>query len=240
MRRLVWICLLGLAGCVSDLELGEERYRAGDLHGALEIWSDAGEPGAAERLAEVRAELEERVRGHVASARALESEGRLAESILEYRLALALRPDDRETLQHVQELARRLVSTKEALLASYQEVRAAGDLVAARAALAKLRVLDPFEPRFETEERRLQAAIAEQRRRRRARIREEQAARVGALVEAGRAAFRDEQLETALDLWRRALLIDPENERVQAYVARAERQLEALQRLRATPGESGT
>ena len=43
----------------------------------------------------------------------------------------------------------------------------------------------------------------------------------------------DEKLETALELWRRALLIDPENERIQAYIARAERQLETLEQLRA-------
>ena len=55
------------------------------------------------------------------------------------------------------------------------------------------------------------------------------------LIEAGRVAFGDDRLEAALSLWRRALLIDPENERIQAYIARAERQLENLERLRAEP-----
>jgi tetratricopeptide (TPR) repeat protein len=236
----VWVGLLALTSCVSDLELGEKRYRAGDLHGALEIWRRSDDPEAATRAADVQSELERRVREHIASAQALEEQGRLAESILDYRLALALRPDDHETLDHVQRLARELVDTKETLLASYQKVRAQGDLDAAKAALEHLRALDPLEPRFETEERRLQAALAEQRRRRRARIHEEQAARVDALVEAGRSAFRDEQLETAIDLWRRALLIDPENERIQAYIGRAERQLEALERLRGEPEASGS
>ena len=58
---------------------------------------------------------------------------------------------------------------------------------------------------------------------------------VQGLVEAGREAFGEERLDAALDYWRRALLIDPENERIQAYIARAERQLENLERLRETP-----
>ena len=60
------------------------------------------------------------------------------------------------------------------------------------------------------------------------------------LVEAGREAFGEERLDAALDYWRRALLIDPENERIQAYIARAERQLESLERLRDTPRSEST
>ena len=52
---------------------------------------------------------------------------------------------------------------------------------------------------------------------------------------AGRTAFREEDLQSALDLWRRALLVDPRNERVIAYIGRAERQLQNLERLRANP-----
>jgi tetratricopeptide (TPR) repeat protein len=58
---------------------------------------------------------------------------------------------------------------------------------------------------------------------------------VQGLIEAGREAFGEERLDAALDYWRRALLIDPENERIQAYIARAERQLENLERLREAP-----
>jgi tetratricopeptide (TPR) repeat protein len=59
--------------------------------------------------------------------------------------------------------------------------------------------------------------------------------RVPLLIESGRSAFREEDLQSALELWRRALLIDPENERARAYIARAERQLDNLKRLRAEP-----
>jgi tetratricopeptide (TPR) repeat protein len=57
------------------------------------------------------------------------------------------------------------------------------------------------------------------------------------LIEAGRTAFRNEDLSSALEHWRRALLIDPDNRRTRAYVARAERQLQNLERLRAEPAE---
>lgn len=58
---------------------------------------------------------------------------------------------------------------------------------------------------------------------------------VSALLRAGREAFRNEDLETALEQWRRALLVDPQNERASAYIARAERQLANLERLRSEP-----
>lgn len=58
---------------------------------------------------------------------------------------------------------------------------------------------------------------------------------VAALLRAGRDAFRNEDLESALEQWRRAQLIDPQNERASAYIARAERQLANLERLRSEP-----
>ena len=62
---------------------------------------------------------------------------------------------------------------------------------------------------------------------------------VDTLIESGRTAFRNEDLQSALDLWRNALLIDPANERAQAYVRRAERQLQNLERLRSEPTPVG-
>jgi len=227
-------------GCAKPVpDPGEGLYRAGDLRGAVDAWRESGDPVMAPRITSVESELDARADGYVESARQLESEGRLAEALLDYRLSLTLRPEDAETLDHVQVLARRMVSERARLLDSYREVRAKGDLAEAERALASLRRLDPFEPAYETEERRLAAAIDEQWRQRRARAREARAAQVESLVEAGRAAFGEEKLETALDLWRRALLIDPDNERLQAYIASAERQLETLEQLRAHPAEDG-
>jgi Flp pilus assembly protein TadD len=58
---------------------------------------------------------------------------------------------------------------------------------------------------------------------------------VDVLIEEGRTHFRNEDLQSALDSWRRALFVDPGNERARAYAARAVRQLENLERLRSEP-----
>ena len=68
-----------------------------------------------------------------------------------------------------------------------------------------------------------------------AKIRRQLAPKVDVLIEEGRTHFRNEDLQSALDSWQRALLIDPSNERAQAYAARAVRQLENLERLRSEP-----
>lgn len=236
-----WICAAALvfAACAKPVDTGDRLYREGDLRGALEFWREADDPELAPRIAAVEAELGARVEGYLVRARRLESEGRLAESILDYRISLEMQPDDSETLDHVQQLVRTLVAKRRSAQERYRAVRGRGDLRGAREILAELRRLDPFEPAYETEDRRLGAALAAERRRRLARIRERQKAEVESLVEAGRAAFGEEELETALDLWRRALWMDPENERLQAYVGRAERQLEALEQLRAEPEDDG-
>jgi len=238
------VALLATVGCATPVLEGERRYREGDRRGALEIWRSVapGDPdyaAAADRAARVQDELTQLTTGYIESARVLEADGRLAESILDYRLALALRPDDPGTLAHVQRLARELENRKLTLLEEYQRVLGRGDLDAARQSLVSLRALDPFDPEFETEERQLLAALNAEWRRRRALYRERLAGEVDGLVEAGRAAFREERLDEALDLWRRALLIDPDNERIQAYIARAERQLENLERLRSAEPSEG-
>lgn len=244
MRRAAPILLALLMGCATPLEVGEQHYREGDRRGALETWRSVREDhrqheAIAARIAAVEEELERLTVGYKESARRGEEEGRLAESILDYRLALELQPDDVATMAHVQRLARELAARKATEREEYDRLLAEGDLDAAQSALAGLRTLDPFDPEYETEERQLQAALRAEYRRRQAEARRRQAGEVEALVESGRAAFRDEQLQTALDLWRRALLMDPENERLMAYIARAERQLANLERLRADPAAGG-
>jgi tetratricopeptide (TPR) repeat protein len=245
MRRGALLIMLAIAtACASPLEQGERRYREGDRRAALEIWrsvpaDDARHAKVSARIAAVEEEFERLVVGYKRQAQAYETEGRLAESILDYRLALELQPDDKANLAHVQDLARALSAQKRALRAEYERDSKRGDLEEARESLGRLRRLDPFDPEFEIEERQLEAALAAEWQQRRARIRAELSGEVDGMIEAGRAAFRDEQLESALALWRRALLIDPDNERIQAYIARAERQLENLERLRAAPDASG-
>lgn len=241
--RATAVALLGLWGCATTpLEQGERLYREGDRRGALEVWraapvDDDHYPEIARRIEEVESEFTGLVRGYKESAAALESEGRLAEALLDFRLALALDPDDAAGWAHVQQLARDLDSRETGLESEYHGLLLSGDLQAARASLIQLRALDPFEPQYEIEDRQLQAGLALQTQKQQQRARQKLSGEVAGLIEAGRAAFAQEHLETALVLWRQALLIDPQNERLQAYIARAEGDLDKLERLRDKPPE---
>ena len=346
--------LLLLASCTTPLEQGEQLYREGDRLGALEIWrsvpADAGNyDEARSRIGVVEADFERLVVQYKQRGRYYDGKDRLAESILNYRLALKLQPDDAEALAHVQQLARSLAGRKAELQQAYTASFERSDLPAARRHLAALRTLDPFDPELETDERQLHAALQNEVDRRmaagrhgfaaanydasveafraaldldpdnesargylsyiatlrreaassgtrpaafdasasfasdeeiraegfyqnalaaersgdpyaairndlRAReanpehtaarrhlhtLRQRLSAEVPGLVEAGRTAFGAEDLQSALDFWRRALLIDPENERVIAYIGRAERQLQNLEQLRSEPEAPG-
>jgi len=341
---------LSWAGCGTPLATGERLYREGDRLAALETWraipeDDAGYEKAHERIAVVEEEFQQLVVRYKQRARYFEAKERLAESIVNYRLALKLQPDDAETLAHVQQLARRVVSERRELRAQYRADFEAGDLARAGASLEQLRTLDPFDPELQADERELreglQASIthllavgrrgfsdgnhaaaerafrsvlavdpnnesargylsyietirrasqsagsepaafeppetfasdAEIRaegfhqnalaaeaagdrfvairhdlqalgafadhagaRQHLAEIRRQLATQVDVLIEDGRTHFRNEDLQSALDSWRRALLVDPGNERARAYAARAVRQLGNLERLRSEP-----
>jgi tetratricopeptide (TPR) repeat protein len=322
-------------------------YREGDRLAALETWraipeDDAGYTKARDRISVVEEEFQQLVVRYKQRARYFEAKERLAESIVNYRLALKLQPDDAETLAHVQELARRVVSERRALRAQYREDFETGDLANAGAHIEQLRALDPFDPELQVDERELRDGLQESVNRllavgrrgfsdgnhaaaerafrsvlevdpnnesargylsyietiRRASrstdsepaafeppetfasdaeiraegfhqnalaaddpfvairhdlqaleafpghpgarqhlidIRRRLTPQVEILIEEGRTHFRNEDLQSALDSWRRALLVDPGNERAQAYAARAVRQLGNLERLRSEP-----
>lgn len=350
MRRALVLIFL-LTACASPLERGERLYDHGDLRGALDAWRAVpeGSPdrAAAEaRLDEVGADLDKLVARHLKQGRWFEDKGRLAESILSYRLALELRPEDRETLGRVQTLSRKLVQQKDAHRESFEQAFEGGNLGRAHKEMASLRRLDPFDAERAGPERSLDDAVTrevdrrlregrhlfregdlkgaesafraalaveptnesarghlayietirdiERHARRRgsavpppalaagdaeiraegfyrnalaaersgdpytalrydlaavdtdpehrgarehmAKLRRRLAPRVEGLIESGRVAFGQEDLQGALERWRRALLIDPENERARDYTARAEHLLANLERLRDEPG----
>jgi Tfp pilus assembly protein PilF len=350
-----------LAACSTPVERGERLYREGDRLGALEIWRSIPQnarayPAVQQRIPMVEAEFQRLVVRYQQRARYYESKGRLAESILNDRLALELQPDDAATLARVQSMARVLAARKAELMQHYRGSFAAGDLAAARRTLAQLHTLDAFDPELETEARALGDALRSEvskqiamgrrgfasgnftaaqhafeevleldpdnesaqgyisyidtlrRERTRsgagsktaannnnnnttnfakgdtfasqaeiraegfhqnglaaarrgdfyaairqqlfalganadhagaqqelARLRRQLAPEVEKRIENGRLAFRNEDLQSAIDEWRMALLVDPENERTRAYLGHAERQLENLERMRSEP-----
>jgi len=202
----------------------------------LEIWADIPDThgehtAAAARIVTLRADRVLRAARQLEEARQLEAEGRLAEAILGYRLALKLDASAGSVLARVQRLAREARLRAEGLQANYADELAAGDLENAWETLKALRALDPFEPSYESEERALRLARLAEWQAREERLRVQRRGEAEALAAAALEAFRDERLPEALELWQRALLLDPHNERVQSYVSRAERQLEALRRL---------
>jgi len=349
-------CLLGAAlaaACTTPLELGERRYREGDQLAALEIWrsvppSATYYPRVRRRIDAVETEFQQLVVRYEKRAVYYEKQGRLAESILNYRLALKLEPDDHATLDHVQELARTLSARKREAKSALRENLDAGRLADARGNLAALRTLDPFDSELEIVSRQVddalrgqveqllargrrgftsgdygrarsafeavlalddqnesargylayidairseesrtdstqppaetrlvrasddeiraegyhQNALAADRsgdpyaairndmralelapehgeaRRHLAELRRRLSPDVARLIETGQGHYQQEELHSALDAWRRALLIDPGNEDARAYVARAELLLQNLERLRSEPGSA--
>jgi len=205
---LLAVCLL-LSACVTTLEQGERRYREGDRLGALETWRsiDRGQlayPAAQRRIAEVEEEFERLVVRYRQQGRYYERKGRLAESVLSFRLALKLQPEDRATLERVQKLMRTLATRREQAQHRFRERFGKGDLAGAREAIAKLRKLDPFAPQLAQEERVLQVALTSQ---------------IDHWMAEGRRDFTSGRYRSAERAFRRVLALDRENESAQGYLA---------------------
>ncbi len=334
------------------MEQGEQHYREGDPHAALESWESIPQRStdyatAQERIEEVTLERAQLIDRYLRRARYFERKKRLAESLLNYRLALRLQYDE-PTMAHVQELARTLVTWKKQHWETFDAAFQAQKLAQAQEALKLLETFDPFDPQLtltkslldealtvrvdeilsrgrrsfsdgaytkaqkafrealeldptnevaqghlayivairQTERgsngskdrvalKKLQATETEIRaeglyqnalasektndpyaairyyelaltadprhenaRKHLDRLRAALTPRFEDLVEQGRSAFREEDLQAALDYWGRALLIDPNDDRVKGYAERAQKLLEELERLRATPGRT--
>lgn len=214
---------LALAACTTPLELGERRYREGDRLAALEVWRNVrGDSpyydAAQSRIAEVENEFGQLVVRYVKRARYYERRGRLAESVLNYRLALKLQPDDEETLEHVQRLVRELAARRAEADVAFRRSFQEGDLAEARGHLDALRTLDPFSPEAATHERQLEAAFQ---------------GRLDRLLARGRRGFSSGNLRGAEQAFRAVVELDPENESAQGYLAyiariREEEQARAL------------
>jgi tetratricopeptide (TPR) repeat protein len=206
LSLLLFACLIS---CVNPLELGERRYREGDRVAALESWRGVRDnslyyEAAQRRIREVEDELEQLVVLFKKRGGYYERKGRLAESVLNYRLALKLQPDDRPTLDRVQSLVRRLAALSEETRASYTEAFEAGDLVAARTHLGALRTLDPFDPELAIDDRQLEDTLRRE---------------VKPRVAKGRRAFASGRYRSAERAFRTVLELDPDNETAKGHLS---------------------
>lgn len=144
---------LGLiaTGCASRLDQADELYRNGALREAVAVWRAVPEGSserarAEERLRVVEDELSRMLRRFEKQAAFFESEGRLAEAILYYRLAFELDPARAATLDHVQRLARQLVSRAAGLRAGMADSLRRKDMNGASRQAGELLVLNPLDP----------------------------------------------------------------------------------------------
>jgi tetratricopeptide (TPR) repeat protein len=204
-------CLLAVTAiaCTTPLELGERRYREGDPLGALQIWrgvprSATYYPRVRTRVDAVEQEFRQLVVRYEKRASYYERQGRLAESILNYRLALRLEPDDHATLDHVQELARTLDARKREAKSALREDLDAGRLPAARENLMALRTLDPFDSELESVSRQVDDALQ---------------GKLDTLLARGRRGFTSGDYGAARGAFEEALVLDPHSESALGYLA---------------------
>jgi tetratricopeptide (TPR) repeat protein len=146
------------------------------------------------RLAEVDGEFERRLRRYEKRATFFESQERLAEAILYYRLAHRLDPGRQALVDRVQELARVLARRSEEERGALEAAMSGGRLREANEHAERLAVLDPFDPSAQIEVRQVRAAVG---------------AEVQHHLEAGRQAYAAGDRDRALSEFQSVLELDP-------------------------------
>jgi tetratricopeptide (TPR) repeat protein len=214
--------LIGLlaAGCASRLDTADELYRNGALREAVGVWrsvpADSAErPLAEERLRVVEGELGRMLRRFEKQAAFFEVEGRLAEALLYYRLALELDPGRGATLDHVQMLARELSSRAGELRGQMLASLERKDLVSAAQRAKELLVVNPLDPAVQIDVRQVQHAIA---------------AEVLHNMEIGRRAYAAGDLDTARGAFEAVRALDDDHEEALGYLSYIELSERSAQR----------
>jgi len=209
--RLAGACalLLCVLGCAQAYERGERLYSQGDVPGALDAWRSIPESSreyarAHARLETIEAELAATLARYEKRAEFFEGEGRLAEAVLYYRLALKLDPDRPATLERVQTLFRAQHEQEAAQRERLSRALAAGNLREANAAADKLSRINPFDPGIQIEVRQVYA---------------ETGAQVLRSLEDGKRAYANGDRAGAAAAFSRALELDPENEAAERSAA---------------------
>jgi tetratricopeptide (TPR) repeat protein len=209
------------AGCAGQLDTADELYRNGALREAVGVWrsvpEDSGERGRAdERLRVVEGELDRMLRRFEKQAAFYEAEGRLAEAVLYYRLAIKLDPGRSATLGHVQELVRLLRTRSDEVRAKMLDSLDRKDLVEASKHANELLALNPLDPAVQIDVRQVQHAIGSE---------------VLRNMELGRRAYAAGDLGAARGAFEAVRALDSDNEEALGYLSyidlsarRAERQ----------------
>jgi tetratricopeptide (TPR) repeat protein len=221
------IAALLLVACASPLDRGEALYRQGDVPGALEVWrgvepGDRKYEGVQARLEIVDTEFDRMLRRYEKRAAFFESEGRLAEAVLYYRLAYKLDPERRSLLDRVQALAREKRARADVERQTLEKALADNDLKTATAQAATLEALDPFDPAIQIEIRQVRAASG---------------ARTLHHIAEGENAYAAGNRDAARNSFQAVLELDPHNERALGYLSYIRRfeELEARQKIPPPP-----
>lgn len=205
---IAWL-LIALAGCTTPYERGAALYREGDLRGALDEWrtippEQREHAEAQKQIGMVEAEFGRMLTRYEKRGLFYEGEGRLAEALLSYRLALKLDPEQPELLGRVQTLVRNLNERKRGEGQALRDDLTAGNLVKAGQHARELEKLDPFSPAVQVDVRQARAELG---------------AEVQKNMKSGEASLNSGALARARKSFEKVLELDPENETALGYLS---------------------
>jgi tetratricopeptide (TPR) repeat protein len=206
--RVVAVAALAFAACVTPYERGERLYRQGDPGGAIDQWqavpeSNADHRDARERLVLVQVELERALDRYEKRAEFFESQDRLAEAVLYYRLAVKFDPSRTQILDHVQIVYRQLHRREAEERAGLTEALRALDLRRAAQYAETLEKLNPFDPAIQIDVGQVRAEIGVE---------------VSRHMLEGERAFAAGDRAAARRSFGEVLALEPDNEAARGYV----------------------
>jgi len=221
------VCAVALLACTGSLQRGENLYRQGDLAGAREVWRTIP-PGHAEyreargRLEVADEEFDRALLRYEKQAQFFETEHRLAEAVLYYRLLLKLDPSRDAVLERTQLLVRELAAQEAREKAGLEAALRAENLELASRHATALARLNPFDPALQIDVRQVRAGIGQQ---------------VQMHLERGKTAYASGQREAARREFLIVLALDPRNETALGYLSYIHRfeDLEANERVPPPP-----
>jgi len=217
---------------------GLELFNQNDLLGARGEWLailqlDPGNQGAKDYLAQTNTKIDQAVREHVASAHAMEADGRLTEAIAEWNNVQQYDPQNAEAGAAITRIRARIESVSQDYATTQRRLRivtlyndALQDYNATRYsdAMGKLKELLSLQPDH-ADARKLQALT----KRRMTPLTDQEKARVREFYLAGMQHFSKDEYAQAITEWQKILDIDPTNESVQRSIDEARERLRKTQ-----------